>query len=150
MALGFSFRQSMSGTYWLLDAPTDERAIAFAIRAETRDLRALARQTTLRATGRIDADRLASGQPVEGTLALRLLDGRRLAYRLGFRRDDGRACELSGLEEWSQLSPVESLTVLRASLYDDRGEEFARATLRFDVRSQWASLLKSIRLYWAW
>lgn len=140
----------MSGTYWLLDAPTDERAIAFAIEASTDDVRAFARDKTWRITGTIDAERLASAKPLEGTIAFKLLDERRVAYGFAFQGDDGRRYELSGQEEWSGISPVGSLTLLPASLYDERGEEIARATLRFDLRSDWAKWIKSFRLRWGW
>jgi hypothetical protein len=147
--LGFSFRQNMSGSYWMLDAPADDRAIAFKIDAASPDVRALVRDKTWRITGNIDAERLASGKPLEGTLAFRLLDERRVAYRFTFQGDDGHRYELSGQEEWSGMSPVRSLTLLPASLYDERGEEIARATLRFDLRSDWAKWLKSFRLRWS-
>src|SRR5258708_2765412 len=150
MPLGLSFRQPMSGSYWLLDLPVDERAIAFTLQAETHDVRAFARDKTLRTTGRIDAERLASGQPLEGTLAFRLARERRVTYRFTFGGDDGRRYELSGVEEWSRISPIESLTLLPASLYDAQGDEVGRATLRFDLRSDWASWLKSFRLHWEW
>jgi hypothetical protein len=39
------------------------------------------------------------------------------------------------------------MTVLPASLYDEAGEELARATLRFDVRSDLGRWLKSFRLH---
>ena len=33
-----SFRERMSGSYWLLDSPTDERALNVSFEASTRDL----------------------------------------------------------------------------------------------------------------
>ena len=123
MLLGFSFRQTMSGSYWLLDAPADDRAIAFTIEAATPDVRAFVRDKTWRITGKIDAERLASSKPLEGTLAFKLLDERRVAYRFTFEGDDGRRYELSGQEEWSGMSPIHSLTLLPASVYDEHGEE---------------------------
>jgi hypothetical protein len=148
MRLGFSFRQTMSGSYWLLDAPADERAIGFALEAATEDLRAFARHKTWRVTGTIDAEHLASGKLLEGTIAFKLFDERRLAYRFTFPGDDGGRYELCGIEKWSRMSPVGSLTLLPASLYDVRGEEMARATLRFDLRSEWGKWIRSFRLSW--
>ena len=41
------------------------------------------------------------------------------------------------------------MTVLPASLYDAHGNEIGRATLRFDVRSDLRSFLRSWKLrYW--
>lgn len=144
---GFSFRETMSGSYWRLDAPAEERAIAFTIEARARDLRRFARDKTWRITGTIDAEGLASRRDLQGTLAFRLVDERRLPYRFDFVGDDGQRYELSGQKEWSGLAPIESMTLLPASLYDSNGEEIARATLRFDVRSDLGRWMKSFRLH---
>jgi|SRR5579884_4149468 len=146
MRLGASFRETMSGSYWLLDAPVDERAIAVALEATAGDVRELVRERVWRVAGTIDAEHLASGRPLRGTLGLHLVDERRLPYRFHFAADDGGRYELSGQKEWSWLSPIESMTLLPATLYDGRGEEVGRATLRFDWRADWASWVRSIRL----
>jgi hypothetical protein len=137
----------MSGSYWRLDAPTEDLAIAFAIEARAKDLRRFARDRTWRITGTIDAEKLATARPLEGTLVFKLMGERRLPYRFTFVGDDGRGYELSGQKEYSGLSPIESLTLLPASLYDERGQELARATLRFDARSDLGRWLKSFRLH---
>jgi hypothetical protein len=147
MLPGFSFRETMSGSYFMLDAPTDERAIAFTIEARARDVARFARDKTWDVRGTIDAEKLASGAEVDGTLAFKLIDDRRLPYRLSFRGDDGKRYELSGQKEWTGLQPVGSMTVLPASVYDDSGEEIARATLRFDLRSDWGRWLRSFRIH---
>jgi|HubBroStandDraft_6_1064221.scaffolds.fasta_scaffold23734_4 hypothetical protein len=136
----------MSGNYWRLDAPTDERAIAFTIEAYTRNVAEFARSKTWRVTGTIDAECLASGRELEGTVSFKSLSERRMPYRLSFVGDDGQRYELSGQREWSALAPIDSMTILPASVFDDRGEEVARATLRFDVRADWASWMRSFRL----
>jgi hypothetical protein len=143
---GFGFSERMSGSWWRLDAPTDERAIAFRIRARAGDVRAFARDKTWRLTGSIDIEGLAADRPLEGTLQFHLLDESRLPYRVRFTGDDGRRYELSGQKEYNGLAPLESLTLLPASLYDEQEEEMGRATLRFDLRSDWARWLKSFRL----
>jgi hypothetical protein len=144
---GFSFRETMSGGYWLLDAPTDERALEFTIEARAADVVRFARDKTWRVRGTIDAEGLASHREVEGTLAFKLLDERRLPYRLAFRGDDGRAYELSGQKEWMGIAPVTSMTTLPATLYDDRGDEIGRALLRFDWRTDLGQWLKSFRVH---
>jgi hypothetical protein len=146
MRLLFSFRQTMSGSYWRLDAPADEGAMTFTIEATSSDVRVFVRDKMFHITGTIDAERLASAQPLVGTLAFKLLDERRVAYHFTFPGDDGRRYELSGQEEWRKISPSGSLTILPASVYDERGEEIARATLRFDLRSDWAKWVRSFRL----
>ena len=144
---GFSFSETMSGSYWRLETPTEERAIAFTIVARARSIRRFARDKTWSITGTVDAEGLASKRPLEGTLAFRLIDERRLPYRFTFTGDDGRGYELSGQKEWSGLAPIESMTLLPASLYDADGGELARATLRFDLRSDLGRWMKSFRIH---
>jgi hypothetical protein len=143
---GVSYRETLSGNYWRLDAPTDERAIAFTIDAYARSVVDLARSKTWQVKGTIDADHLASGKELTGTVSFKLLSERRVPYRLTFVGDDGHRYELSGQREWSGLSPVGSLTLLPACLYDEHGDEVGRAMLRFDLRADWASWMKSFRL----
>lgn len=146
MLPGLAFREAMSGRYWRLDAPENERAIAMTIDAYARDLSDLARDRTFSVTGTIDVDGIASKRPLEGTVALKFVQAGRVHYRLAFRGDDGRRYELGGQKEWSGLAPIHSLTLLDATLYGESGEEFARATLRFDERADWVTWLKSFRL----
>jgi len=143
---GFSFRETMSGLFWLVDAPADERAIGFTVEAKTDDLNEFRRDKSWQLSGTIDAERLASGQALQGELAFRLFEHGRLPFRMTFRGDDGHRYELSGERRWRSFAPLESLTLLTAGLYDEQGDEIGRATLRSDLRSQWPSLLGSFRL----
>lgn len=143
---GLSFTEALSGTYWRLDAPVDERAIGLTLTGTILDAGEFLRDKTLRLMGTIDAEQLASAQKLEGTVHFKLWGERRLPYRFTFRGDDGRRYELFGEKEWNGLAPVESITLLAASVYDDRGDEIARATLRFDLRADWSRWLTSVRL----
>jgi hypothetical protein len=147
MALGVSFREWLTGSYWRLDAPMDERAIDVALQARAPDLGIAVRDRRWDLSGVVDAEALATRRDVEGSVALRLLDERRVLYRLAFSGDDGRRYELSGQKEWSSLMPFDSVTLLAASLYDVSGDEIARATLRFDLRADWARWVKSVRVH---
>ncbi len=135
----------MSGSYWLLASPTDERALNVTFEASTRDLGQFVRSRTWALVGTIDAERLASRREVEGTLAFALIDERRIPYRFAFLGDDGRRYEFTGQKEWSGFAPVESMTLLPATLLDEQGLELGRATLRFDLRADWAEWMKSFR-----
>ena len=147
---GFSFEESLSGSYWRLDAPTEERDIAFRVRASIDDVASFAKTKSWRLEGTICVDGVAHESDTEGVIALKLLDERRVLYRLAFRGDDGKGYELSGQKEWSGLSPLASMTLLAASLYDEHGDELARATLRFDLRSDALRWVKSFRLHAPW
>ncbi|HEY5146469.1 MAG TPA: hypothetical protein VII82_06865 [Polyangiaceae bacterium] len=141
-----SFREKMSGSYWRLDAPADERALALTFEARILDLTAFVKTRTWTLSGTIDAEGLARDQALEGKLRFALVEERRIPYRFAFRGDDGRRYELSGQKEWTGLAPVASMTLLAATLIDDRGEELGRATLRFDLRTDGVEWLKSFRL----
>ncbi len=143
---GVSFTEVLSGHYWRLDAPVDERAIRLELRGTIPDAAVFVRDKTLILSGTIDAEQLASAQKIAGTVHFKLLGERRIPYRCTFRGDDGRRYELFGNKEWNGLSPLESVTLLAASLYDEAGDEVARATLRFDLRADWAHWLGSARL----
>jgi hypothetical protein len=147
MSLGVSFREWLTGSYWRLDSPTEERALDIVLQAHPLDVGAATRERSWRLSGTIDAERLATQRPLEGSLAVRLLDERRIPYRMAFSGDDGRRYELSGQKEWTSLMPFDSVTLLRARLYDEGGEEIGRATLRFDLRADWSRWLKSVRVH---
>jgi hypothetical protein len=139
-------REWLSGSYWRLDAPTREQALTVDLEIHSPKLGALVTEGTWRLTGAIDAEGLATRRQLHGSLTFRLVDERRVPYRFSFAGDDERRYELSGQKEWIGFSPLESLTTLAASIYDDGGEETARTTLRFDWRADWARWIRSIRL----
>ena len=143
---GFSFRETMSGTYHLLASPTEERAMHFTIAARAADVRRFARERTWRIEGEVDAEGLASQRPLEGTLGFFLLDERRLPYRFTFQGDDGKAYEFRGQKDWTLVAPLESMTVLPGSIFDGEGNEIGRCTLRFDVRNDLGRWMKSFRV----
>jgi hypothetical protein len=146
MSLGASFREWLTGSYWRLDAPTDELAIDVSLEALAPDVRSLFGDGSWQLSGTIEAERFAERQSLSGTLCLGRLDEGRIPYRIAFRGDDGHPYELSGSKELNGLAPLESLTLLAASIYDGSGEEVARATLRFDVRAHGRQWLRHIRL----
>ncbi len=146
MLPGLAFRETLAGQYWRLDAPTEVLSIAATLDANAPDLAALARDRAFSVKGSIDVERVATGRPIEGTLAFRFAHRGRLHYRLAFVGDDGRRYELGGQKEWSPLAPVDSLGFLAASLYDAQNEEIARATLRLHAPGGAWTVLKSLRL----
>ena len=143
---GLSSTEVLSGHYWRLDAPVDERAMRLELCGTIPDAAVFLRNKTLLLTGTIDAEQLATAQKIEGTVHFSLLGERRIPYRCTFRGDDGKRYELFGDKEWNGLAPLESITLLAASLYDESGEEMARATLRFDLRADWSRWLASARV----
>jgi hypothetical protein len=145
MVPGLAFREKMQGSYWRLDAPTEVLPLAVTLDARA-DVTSLLRDRELSVAGTIDAERLATGRSLEGTLAFRFARDGRFHYRLRFQGDDGAAYEIGGQKEWSPLAPVASLSMLAASLYDGAGAEIGQATLRFSEGGGLWTVLRSVRL----
>jgi hypothetical protein len=141
-----SFREWLLGSYWRLDAPTDERAMQVALEASSPDVAAAVRTKTWHLSGMVDAESLATASPLEGRVVFRVLEESRILYRFAFMGDDGRRCELVGEKAWSALTPLDGVTLLVATMWGEDGKEFARATLRFDLRADWLRWLRSVRL----
>jgi hypothetical protein len=137
------FREVLSGAYYLLSDPLDERPCRLSLQAQVDDLPAFMLNRTVRLEGTVDLEGWADGKRVEGTLAWKLFDERRLAYRVSFETNARRRCELRGQKEWTPVSPLGSMTVLHAGLYDAGGEEIGRVSLRFDVQHELRSLVAS-------
>jgi hypothetical protein len=146
MNLGFRFRETMSGTFYRLDSPHDERPMSFTIEAKVKSLRAFARDKLARIQGTVTMDGFARARPLEGTLAMRMLDQRRLPYEFTFTGDDCKIYRFRGQKDISVLAPVESMTVLPASVFEPDGKEVARATVRFDLRGDIKKFVRSFRL----
>lgn len=146
MLPGVAFRETMSGSYWRLAAPTEVRALSVSLEAGASDLAQLVRDRSFRLRGTIDVEGLATGRSLEGTLAFRFVQQGRLHYRMAFTGDDGARYELAGQKEWSALAPLDSLSVLSASLHDASGAEIAHASLRFVPRSGLWAVVKSLRI----
>lgn len=147
--LGFELSESLSGSYYLLDAPLVDRAIRFSVRLGVDGLRAFLREKRVGARGVLFAEGLAEGGgegvAAEGAVTVRLFEERRIPYDLSFDADDGRRLRLRGQRDFFVHDMVDSLTMLPASLYDDTGREIGRATLRFDARRELPLTLRSLR-----
>jgi hypothetical protein len=150
MALGFSFQETMSGTYHLLDAPLVERGIRFSIGARVDGMRRFLRDRMARIEGDVEVEGFASKRHLVGTLALKLLDERRLTYDFAFEGDDGRPYRFHGQKDVTMIAIADTMTTLPASLYDGADKEIGRAVLRFDLRSDVVSFLRSWKLVTAW
>ena len=146
LALGFSFEETMQGSYHLLSAQTDERAISFSIGARVAGIRQFMKDKLARIEGEVDVEGFAAHRPLEGTLALKLPGEHRLTYDFGFRANDGKAYRFHGQKDVTLIALHDTMTTLPASIYDGSGHEVARAVLRFDVRGSLKTFLRSWRL----
>ncbi len=141
--LGFFFRETMRGSYYLLGAPLEERGLEFTLKVETRKILRFAREATCAIHGKVTVEGIASDADLEGTLAFR---ERRLPYDFTFTGDDGKRYRLRGQKDFKWFAPAESMSTLPITLLDEHDEEIGRAIVRFDLRSDTAKLVKSFRL----
>lgn len=141
--LGFLFRETMRGNYYLLDRPLDERALEFTLKVEAKKLRAFVRERICAITGTVTVEGIATNAKLEGTLAFR---ERCLPYDFKFRGDDGKTYRLRGQKDFNWFTPAESMSTLPITLLDADDHEIGRATVRFDLRGDTGKLVKSFRL----
>lgn len=147
MGLGFELSESFSGSYYRLDDPLVDRAVRITLHLGVDGMRRFLRERSMRCEGTIWAEGLAdgpAGRPLTGTVTMKLLDEKRIPYQLAFEGDDGRTYHLRGQRDFFVHDAVDSLTILPASLYDG-GAEIARATLRFDPKTELPVLVRSFR-----
>jgi hypothetical protein len=145
LALGFSFEETMSGSYHLLSSQLDERAISFSLFARVAGIRQFLKDKLARVQGEVNVEAFADHRPLEGTLALKLFDEQRLTYDFTFDANDGRRYRFHGQKDVTMIDLFDTMTTLPASIYDAAGSEIARAVLRFDARANLATFLRSWR-----
>jgi hypothetical protein len=145
MSLGFTFSETMRGSYYLLADPPAERSMSFAIAVRAKGIVSFVRDPVARIQGEVSLEGFADKASLEGTLAFRLRDQHRLIYDFRFAGNDGRAYHFRAQKNLTALAPIESFTTLKGSLYDEASREIGRATVRFDLRGDLEKLLRSFR-----
>ena len=144
--IGLEFRERMAGTWHRLDAPTDERPFAFTVRVTVGRLVQLLGGAVATLDGHVDADGLARGAPLAGTLDLgALVRTRELPYRFRFTGDDGTSYRFDGHKTVDLMDLPRTMTILPGSIYADAGHEIGRAVLQFDLRGDLVTFLRSWR-----
>lgn len=142
---GFEFAETMAGSYHLLSAPADERAISFTLRASSSSLRRFLKTREVEIEGAIDAENLADHRALRGTMGLDVLRTGILSYAFRFRANDGGDCAFTGQKDVDVRRLAETMTVLPAKLL--RGQDtIGEALLRFDLRNDLVRFLRSFRL----
>ena len=142
---GFEFRETMAGSFHLLSAPEDERAISFTIRARAKHLWPFLRRPITRIEGAIDAEGFADHRRLEGTLGLDMFRTGTLPYAFHFTANDDKPYLFEGKKtiDWRRFA--ESMSILPGAIYDEHGKEVGRAVLRFDMRNDLVRFLKSFK-----
>jgi hypothetical protein len=146
MSLGFGFRERLTGSYYLLSSPLEDRAVRLHLVAKVDGIRKFLRDKLAVLEGEIDLEGFAEKKPISGTIGLKLIDEGRIPYDFRFEGDDGKIYRFQGRCEFTPIAIADSLTVLPASLYDDARHEIGRAVLRFDIRGELMNVVRSFRV----
>ncbi|RYE90989.1 MAG: hypothetical protein EOO75_09380 [Myxococcales bacterium] len=144
--MGVEFRETMAGRYHLLASPTDERPLAFTLRAWSRALPSFVRRPLTEVEGELHAEGWADHAAVRGTLALDLLRDGTLRYDLHFRGNDRLPYRLVGHKSVRLLRLVTTMSELPVLLLDRDGHTIGRADVSFDVRHDLLAFARSWRL----
>ena len=94
-------------------------------------------------SGVVHAPPLCEAADLQGSLVIRVLGARVIRYQLWFLDDAGRRLTFAGQKNLSLLALRRTFTELDGELRDDQGALVARAHVRFDLRRDWLSFLRS-------
>src|SRR4051812_43082899 len=129
MTFGFEFRETMSGSYHLDDAPGRERAMSFTIRARVHSLARFLRDRLANIEGEVDLEGFADHRAMRGTLEIDPLLGKKLVYTFRFESDDGRKCSFVGQKTVEFHRFLDTMTNLPGDIVDDAGKRLGTARL---------------------
>ncbi len=142
--LGFRYQEVLHGGFYFLDNPPFERAADLVLDVAVKDVTRLRDSQRADIHARVTLEGFADDPSAEGKLVLDKA-GKRLHYDVSFKANGGEPYRLRGHKQLEVLNLVDSFTLVRASLYDGKAREVGRATVRFDARGNWRSLVGSIR-----
>lgn len=143
--LGFGFSETLEGR-WIASDSGREGEAKLALDAEFPDAARLALDLEGNVDGRLTLVGLADEADVRGTVRLRLLSDDGLLYEMGFDDDEGRPHRLKLVRRADPVHPIEALTRLDGEVYGSDGRAVGRVELTFDVASEFARTMKSVRI----
>jgi hypothetical protein len=142
---GFIFAETMSGTWTPADDVSIARKLSFTVRVRSGPLAEFRRDQIAEMEGDVDAEGLATGAPLVGTMTLRPFLGRVIRYEFEFDGDDGQRYRFAGQKDIRWLDPLRSWTELPGELTDEDGQVIGTARTRFHLRRDGWSFLRSWR-----
>ena len=142
---GFTFAETMSGTWTPADDISIARRFEFTIRVRSGPLHQFRKDQVADIEGEVAAEGLAAGAPLVGTLVLRPFLGRMIRYEFEFDGDDGLRYRFAGQKDIRWLDPIRTWTELPGELTDEAGQVIGTARARFHLRRDGVSFLRSWR-----
>lgn len=141
----FSFAETMSGTWTPAADISIARRFEFTIRVHSGPLAEFRKDQIADIEGEVDAEGLATGAPLVGTMVLRPFLGRMIRYEFEFDGDDGERYRFAGQKDIRWLDPVRSWTELPGEITDEGGLVVGSSRTRFHLRRDAVSFLRSWR-----
>ena len=143
-SMGFQFAETMTGTVEWDAHPGVQHPFSFEVTAEAPSTRDYLQDGKAALRGVVNAPPLVTGADAEGTITIRPVVERIIRYELSFDAD-GKAYELVGQKDIRWRAPLHSFTYLPAEILDDEHRRIATCQVRFDLRHDWWSFLRSFR-----
>ncbi len=144
--VGFRFSERMSGTYRGVRAGLGDGEMRFDFEVRCDDLPAGILDVVGGMQGSVTMDGVANGAPANGAIAISPLWKRRIRYTFSFVGDDGLRYEFDGKKTLRPFSPLRSWTTLEGKVREEKaGDLVAEAVLRFHMKDEFVSLLRSFR-----
>jgi hypothetical protein len=143
--MGFAFSETMAGTMEWDREPGKKVPLRFEVTAHAESTRRHLKTGRAALRGTIHVPGLADGTEAEGSIVIRPIGERIIRYELQFQGNDGKHYELVGQKDIRWLAPFETFTTLPAEILDDEHRRIATCLLRFDLKRDGWSFLRSFR-----
>src|SRR5262249_55004332 len=95
--------------------------------------------------GTLDMEGFADDVPITGTIEIAPITKKIIRYDFSFTGNDGAPYRFSGQKNIRLADLVGTWTTLTGQVLDARGDEVARATVKFDVRADLLPFLVSFK-----
>lgn len=143
--MGFTFAETMAGTFELDAEPGVARPFKFEVTAHAESARQHFADGKARLRGVVYAAPIAAAADAEGVITIRPLGQRIIRYEMAFVGDDGKPYELVGQKDIDWRAPVRTFTALPAEILDEEHRRVATCKTSFDVKNDLWSFLRSFR-----
>lgn len=131
--VGFMFEETMSGSYTRSGRPGEGGSLRLQLRARTDDVRRYLRDHLVTVEGTLEMEGFAHDAPVRGTIEIAPIRKRLIRYELDFTANDGRPHRFVGQKDIRLTDLLATWTTCHGAIFDERGDEVARGTIRFDL-----------------
>lgn len=145
MTPGFEFKETMTGTYTMVNQKGPKRRFSLTARMVVPNAITHLKTGLCELEGVVDMEGFADEVPVRGTLEIAPIRKRQLRYEFAFVANDGSPYRFAGQKDLRLSDLVGSMTTLIGAIHDNRGEEVAQAQLKFDLKTELLPFLVSFK-----